>query len=209
MFDRCRGLALETVDGGLLEDVTITNVTMRDITNSPFFLRLGRRMRGPEGVPIGRLRRINISNVVVYSANPRYGSLIVGIPGHDVEDVTLSNIRILVKGGAPKEQAAVEVPELETGYPDPMGFEPVPAYGFFIRHAKGIELNDVQVAFENEDWRPAFILDDVKNIEFNGVKAQTAKGVPTFVLKDVEDFRTCDCRPVADTQLEKVEKEEL
>src|SRR5688572_17400149 len=55
VFDYCRGLALETVDGALLEDVTISNITMRDIVNSPFFLRLGGRMRGPAGTKIGAL----------------------------------------------------------------------------------------------------------------------------------------------------------
>lgn len=65
VFDYCRGIALETVDGGILEDVTITNITMRDIVNSPFFLRLGARMRGPEGTPVGVLRRVKISNVIV------------------------------------------------------------------------------------------------------------------------------------------------
>jgi polygalacturonase len=209
VFDRCRGFALETVDGGLLEDVTISNITMRDIVNSPFFLRLGRRMRGPEGVPVGKLRRININNVVVYGTPSRYGSLIMGVPGHDVEDVKLSNIRILVTGGAAKEQASVEVPELETGYPDPKEYGQIPAYGFFIRHAKGIELNNVDVGFENEDFRPAFVLDDVKGIEFNNVEAQTAPNVPTFVLKHVEDFRTQRCRPVSDMQIEKVEQKEL
>ena len=212
VFDRCRGLALETVDGGLLEDVTITGITMRDVTNSPFFLRLGRRMRGPENVPVGRLRRVHISNVVVSGVNPRYASLIMGIPGHDVEDVTLSNIRILVKGGGSKDQGLSEVPELETSYPDPMEFVksgPIPAYGFYIRHARGIELNNVQVGFENEDARPAFVLEDVKKIEFDNVEARTAEGVPAFTLKDVEGFRTHQCRPVADTQIENVDKRNL
>jgi len=209
VFERCRGFALETVDGGLLEDVTITNITMRDITNSPFFLRLGRRMRGPQGVPVGKLRRVNISNIVVYNAEPRYGSLIMGIPGHDIEDVKLSNIRILVKGGAPKEQAAVEVPEFETGYPDPRMFGEIPAYGFFIRHVKGIELNNVEVGFINEDFRPAFILDDVKDADFNNVKAKHAPNVPTFILKNVKDFKTHQCEPVPDTQIESVEQKNL
>ena len=80
VFDNCRGLALETVDGGLLEDVSITNITMRNIVNSPIFLRLGSRMRSPEGTPIGELRRISISNFVVYNADPRYASIISGIP---------------------------------------------------------------------------------------------------------------------------------
>jgi polygalacturonase len=68
-FNYCRGLALETVDGGLLEDVTITNITMRDIGNAPIFLRLASRMRGPDGVPVGELRRIIISNIVAYNVN--------------------------------------------------------------------------------------------------------------------------------------------
>lgn len=209
VFDRCRGLALETVDGGLLEDVTISNIAMRDITNSPFFLRLGRRMRGPEGVPVGKLRRININNVVVYNADPRYGSLIMGLPGHDIEDVKLSNIRILVKGGASKEQAAVEVPELEDGYPDPRNFAPIPAYGFFIRHVKGIELNNVDVSFENEDFRSPFILEDVKQAEFRNVEARKTEQVPAFILKNVKDFSTFQCKPVSDMQIESVEQREL
>ncbi len=209
VFERCRGFALETVDGGLLEDVTISNIAMRDITNAPFFLRLGRRMRGPEGVPVGKLRRININNVVVYNADPRYGSLIMGIPGHEIEDIRLSNIRILVKGGAKKEQAEVEVPELEDGYPDPRNFAPIPAYGFFIRHVKGIELNNVDISFENEDFRPPFILDDVKGAEFRNVEAKTTEGVPVFVLKNVENFRTYQCKPVDDMQLDRVDKKSL
>jgi polygalacturonase len=209
VFERCRGLALETVDGGLLEDVTISNITMRDITNSPFFLRLGRRMRGPEGVPVGKLSRINISNVIVYNAEPRYGSLIMGIPGHDIEDVKFSNIRILVKGGAAKEQAEANVPELEDGYPDPRMFGEIPAYGFFVRHVKGIELNNVDIGFMTDDFRPAFILEDVKNAEFNNVAAQCVNSVPTFVLKNVENFKTYRCQPVPDTQLESVEQKSL
>ena len=85
VFDHCRGLALESVDGGLLEDVTITNITMRDVTNSPIFVRLGKRMRGPAGTPIGSLRRVNISNIVAYNADPRYASIIAGIPNHQIE----------------------------------------------------------------------------------------------------------------------------
>ena len=54
VFERCRGLALETVDGGVLEDIVISNITMRDIVNSPIFLRLGARMRSPENTPVGK-----------------------------------------------------------------------------------------------------------------------------------------------------------
>src|SRR5437867_751154 len=114
VFDYCRGLALEAVDGALLEDVTISNITMRDISNSPFFLRLGSRMRGPTGPPVGALRRVKISNVIVYNAEPKYASIISGIPGHDIEDLTLDHIRIYYKGGGTKQQAVLDPPEKET-----------------------------------------------------------------------------------------------
>src|SRR5262252_9005286 len=149
VFDHCRGLALETVDGGLLEDVTISNITMRDVMNSPIFLRLGRRLRAPAGITIGQLRRVNISNVLAYNADSRYASIIAGVPDHDIEDVRLSNIRIWYRGGGRKELADLQPPERETNYPEPSMFGELPAYGFFIRHARGIELNNVETSFAN------------------------------------------------------------
>jgi polygalacturonase len=209
VFDYCRGLALETVDGGLLEDVSISNVTMRDIQNAPIFLRLGSRLRAPEGTSTGALRRVHISNFVVYNADPRYASIISGVPGHDIEDVKLSNIRIFYAGGGTKEQAALVPPEEEKGYPEPRMFGVIPAYGFFLRHVKGIELNDVEVGYMKDDLRPAFLLDNVKGVEFNHVKAQHAAGVPTFVLKSVEDFSVRQSRGIENIALKSVEGKEF
>jgi polygalacturonase len=204
VFDHCRGLALETVDGGLLVDVTITNITMRDIVNAPLFLRLGSRMRGPKGIAVGELRTINISNVVVWNADPRYPSIIAGIPGHDVEDVRLSNIKIYYQGGGTAAQAALLPPEREINYPEPSMFGEMPAYGFFIRHAKGIELNGLEINYINEDQRPPFVLSDVQGVSFNNIKAQHAANIPIFALKNILDFSTRDCRDVPDMRLERV-----
>jgi polygalacturonase len=208
VFYHCRGLALETVDGGILEDVSITNITMRDVTTAPLFLRLGRRMRGPEGVPVGKLRRINISNLTAYNADHRYGSVISGLPGHDIEDIRLSNIRIFYKGGGTKAQAALEPPEEEEGYPEPSMFGEMPAYGFYIRHVKGIKMSNVEVSFMKEDMRPAFILDNVKKVDFEYIKAQLTPDVPTFILKNVKDINIKQSQ-VPDTQLKSVKKIEL
>src|SRR5262249_42175023 len=136
VFDYSRGLALETVDGAQIEDISISNITMRDIANAPIYVRLGKRMRAPEGVPIGSLKRVNISDVTVYNADPRYSSMIMGIPGHDIEELRLRNIRIYYAGGGTKEQAAIDPPEKETEYPEPYRHGEMPAYGFFIRHVK-------------------------------------------------------------------------
>jgi polygalacturonase len=209
VFEYCRGLALETVDGGHLEDVTISNVTMRDIANSPIFLRLGSRMRSPEGTPIGELRRVNITNFIVYNSDPRYGSIISGIPGHDIEDVRLSNIRIYYKGGGRKQEVATMPAERENAYPEPNMFGEMPDYGFFIRHVKGIELNDVEVRYLNEDPRPPIILQDVTRAEFRHVTAQHAAAVPTLVLEDVEGFKVHDSPWTSDAELGAVKEKQF
>ena len=209
VFDHCRGLALETVDGGLLEDVTISNITMRDVVNSPIFLRLGSRLRGPKGASVGALRRVNISDVVVYNADPRYASIIGGIPGHDIEDVKLSNVRIYYQGGGTKEQAALQPPERETNYPEPSMFGEIPAYGFFIRHAKNIALSNVEVSYLQEDQRPPFVLNNVQGADFVNVKAQHFPGVPVFTLQNVVDFSAHQCPGVPDTRLAHAEQKKL
>ncbi len=200
VFDNCQGLALETVDGGLLEDVTITNITMRDLVTPPIFIRLGSRMRGPEGVPVGKLRRVNISNIVAYNTASRYCSVISGIPGHPIEDVHISNIVCYVRGGGTKEQAAIVPPEKENAYPDPGMFGPTPSYGFFVRHVRGIDFHNVQIRCIEDDLRPAFVLDDVKDVRFDTLKTPKIENVPTFMLKNVEDFKLHQCEGLPDTQ---------
>ena len=204
VFDRSRGLALETVDGGLIEDITINNITMREVTTAPIFLRIGSRMRGPKDIPIGAIRRVNISNIVVSDAETKFASLIVGLPGHPIEDVRLSNIRIHYRGGGTKEDAAIEPPERENNYPEPSMFGTIPAYGFYVRHVKGLEMRDVEVSFMKDDARPPFVLDDVKGVDLRGLKAQRGMDVPMFVLKNVEDFSLWQSKGVADIRLERV-----
>src|SRR5207248_2312253 len=140
---------------------TINNITMRNIGNSPIFMRLGARLRGPDGTEVGALRRIKISNIICYGADTRYSSIISGIPGHDIEDVTISNVRVYAKGGGTKEQATSRPAEKENTYPEPAMFGTMPAYGFFVRHVKGIEFRDVEVSALKEDARPAFVFQDV------------------------------------------------
>lgn len=176
VFSYCHGLALETVDGGLLEDVTINNITMKDIISAPIFLRLGARMRGPQGTPVGELRRVSISNIRVYNSDAAQSCVITGIPGHDIKDLELNNIRIYTSGGS-KAQDATKVPELEKNYPEPSMFGTTPAYGVYVRHVDGIKLKDVEVSYINEDERPAFVMDDVKGLDSYNVKGQVANGI--------------------------------
>jgi polygalacturonase len=164
VFDYCRGLALETVDGAELEDVAVTNITMRDVVSDPIFLRLGSRMRGPAGTPIGQLRRILISNVVIYNADSHYVCTISGIPGNAIEDVTLSNIKLYVKRDSTASGYQANPPEYEDKYPEPGMFGEAPAYGFFIRHAKNIKITAVEICMLKSDTRPVLRADDVQGL---------------------------------------------
>jgi polygalacturonase len=209
VFDYCRGLALETVDGALLEDVTITNITMRDIVNSPIFIRLGARMRGPEGTPAGALRRVIISNVVAYNVDGTQAALISGLPGRDIEDLTLNNIRIYFKGGGTKEQSTTQVPVMEKGYPEPASFGVTPSYGFFIRNVKDLKMSDVEVSYLKDDLRVPYVLDNVDGADFQHIRAQKAAGTPTFMLKQVKNFNVYNSGAIPDTKVTDADKKEF
>ncbi len=209
VIERCQGIALESVDGAILEDVAITNITMRDLVDVPFFLRLGSRMRGPEGTPVGELRRVLISNVIVSNCASRQATLISGIPGHYIEDVKFNNILIRHQGEGTKEGAAIQPPELENVYPDPNRFGPLPAHGFYIRHAKRIEMRDVEVRPMNPDMRPGFVLEDVSGLELIHIKLPQTPEVPSLVLKNVRDFSITQSKPVPDTQVASTEQKAL
>ena len=128
VFEGCQGYALESVDGALIEDVTITNTTLRDLVSGPIFMRLGARLRGPkETTKVGTLKRILISNLACYNAPQKVSSILSGIPDASIEDVKLSNIYIETVGGATAEDAKIQPPELESKYPEPGMFGAMPA----------------------------------------------------------------------------------
>jgi polygalacturonase len=211
VFDGCNGLAIESVDGAIVEDVTVTNVTMRDIYNAPIFLRLAARMRGPSGVEVGQMRRVILSNITCINAvgSKRVASILAGIPGHPIEDVKVSDVMIVNRGGGSKEDASLQLPEKEKDYPEPTMFGTTPAHGFFVRHVKGLELNGVKIERTDADARPAFRLEDVDSAEFGRIRVQVSDGVPTFSLKDVRDFRVYRSEPVPDAEIVSAEKKEI
>lgn len=208
VFESCRGFALEGVDGAICEDITFTGITMRDIRNSPLFLRLGMRMRGPAGVPVGTMKRILISNITCSGAVPDLPSIISGVPGHLIEDIKLSSIYVQQEGGGTSEIAALMPPEKVDGYPEPGNFGKLPATGFFLRHIRNLEMSNVQVATVKPDARPAFWLDDVEGADFSGVKIPVASA-RAFRLESARDFRVSGSRGVRDLSIAEASKRDI
>jgi polygalacturonase len=209
IFDGCFGLAILSVDGAVIEDVTVSNITMRDTVASPIFIRLASRMRGPAGTPVGAIRRINISNIVSSSTSSLICSMIAGVPDHRVEDIKISNVLIQHSGGGTRIDAARQLEEKEREYPEPNMFGNTPAHGLLIRHAAGIEISDYKVMAAATDARPCFLLDDVERVDFANVKTDTVPGTPAFVLKNVQDFSVTRCKAVPDTRIAAAKHQEL
>jgi polygalacturonase len=211
VFEYCRGLALEEVDGGLLEDVTISNLTMRDIVNAPIYLRLGARLRGPDPIAVGALRRIKINNVVAHNVAAESGILLVGEPGHPIEDLSLSNIFIDYVGGGTEEQADREVPAYEKDrYPEPSRLGTMPSWGMFARHVKNLDVSHVEFRAAKEDLRATVQLDDVADVTFDAVKLPHAPNAPVFVLKNVNGFAIHNSPALPETKRpEKIADEKL
>ena len=201
VFEGCLGYALETVDGALLEDITISNTTMRDILCGPLFMRLGARLRGPkESTRVGKFQRVLISNLDCYNAPAHQASILSGIPGYTIDDVELSNIYIETAGGGTAEQAQRQVPEDIHGYPEPGRFGVTPSSGFFMRHMRNVEMSHVEIANGTPDARPAFYLDDVNRVDFFAITAPRNNG-DAFALHGVKDLRIGWSRAAADTNL--------
>ncbi|HLV86647.1 MAG TPA: glycoside hydrolase family 28 protein [Candidatus Sulfotelmatobacter sp.] len=209
VFDGCFGLAILSVDGAIIEDVSISNISMRDTVASPIFIRLGSRMRSPAGAQIGAIRRINISNIVSSSTSSLMCSMIAGIPDHTIESIKLTGILLQHSGGGTTIDASRHLEELEKEYPEPTMFGNTPAHGFFIRHAKDIEISNCKVIATSEDARPCFFLDDVAKTTFSDIRTYGATTSPLFVLENVKNIRVAKCNSLPDTEIADAKHTEL
>lgn len=135
-FERCRGLALETVDGGVMENVSTRGLTMCDVTSAPVFLRLGRRGRGPAGATAGAMRGITLADITANGIDHRYPMILAGLRDRPIEDVTVSRIALHYHGGGTEEDAGRVPPGLPMPIPNPACSAPCP-HGVFGRGMSG------------------------------------------------------------------------
>jgi hypothetical protein len=154
------GISLQSVDGGTVENILVTDVRM-ERAESPFCLRLGDRGRVKPDMPKpapGSIRQVIFEHIKGDDLGRR-GSIISGIPGAKVRDAVFRDIRLAVSGGGSEKDATREVPELVSVYPDAFSFgATVPAYGFWIRHAERITFDEVAISTKKPDAREGFLV---------------------------------------------------
>lgn len=190
-----RGILVGIVDGGVMEDVTISGITLSDPVNHPLFVHHGARMRAPEGSPVGAIRRVTFENVQVSGADPRYACGVEGFADGPVEDVTFRAIDVTHAGGGSAQDAARD-PEyrretsLEVSY-----LGTLPAQGLYARHARRLTVSDCRFMPARPDARPAIALRHVNGAIIDDVlssappaKAVSSKDSRNIAITDMGQF---------------------
>jgi len=208
VYDTYRSaIAIETVDGGILEDIDVHNITAKN-TGNAIFIRLGHRNKDDV---YSQLRRVHISNVkveipatkpdkgypeegpLVFYPHNVFPSSISGFAGHPVEDVTLENIEVIYDGGGNSQVASLpidslsKIPEQIAEYPEFSMFGELPAWAFYVRHVNGLKLKNILVKAKNKDYRPACVFDDVTGLDLGKIKIEENDSNPQIILKGVAE----------------------
>ena len=179
------GITLQLVDGGTLDRVSVSNITMNNV-GAAIFIRLGNRARpyreNMAKPGMGKMSNVIIDNIIGTNIG-KTGCSITGLPGYMAESISLSNISLTFDGGGTKEMSDREIPELDEAYPEHDMFGILPAYGFYCRHCKNIRFNNMELGFSGTEMRPAILCDDVENMVINSLMASTADGIDPVIAK--------------------------
>ncbi len=186
-FDSRHGaIKILSVDGAIIENVEISNIKMYNC-GGPIFLRLGNRGRTydksikqvykadakPEGRPVGKIRNIIFRNIEARLTGridpPTEGIMFTGLPNHYIENVTLENIHFSYTGFGDLDVKNRVIKEDEARYPEQLFFGVLPSYGMYLRHVKGLNINNVTMKLRNHDNRNAIVMDDVIDSNFTDI----------------------------------------
>lgn len=177
VFDTNRSaIALETVDGAVIDNIEIDGIQGLNIGNG-IFLRAGAR----KGIRKGKVTNVSIQNVDVEirtEKNPLKalpGVVIAGMPDQMISNIGLKNIVVKLPGGADRSSAKIsiskikDIPEKPDSYPEYLMFGELPAWGMYVRHASGVQFTGITVSAAKTDYRTAIVLDDVHKASFKNL----------------------------------------
>lgn len=188
------GVSLISADGAHIENVTIDNVAMEGV-QYPIFLRLANRGRDQASPSPGSMKQVTISNITATRA--LIGVIAIGLPEQPVEHVTLAHIQVMSQGGGVRTQAEMDIPAAMLLYPSADKFSGLRTYGVYLRHMKGLRLEDCQLRVEKPDTRDAFVAHDVSDLTIEALRAPAAPDSDAQVsLEGVRDATIRGCRPL-------------
>jgi len=130
------------------------------------------------------MKGISLSHVTAYNVKS-IGCSITGVTGHNVENVTLSDIRLKFAGGVEKDPGG-KLDEFADQYPEATMWGILPSYGFFVRHVHGLRMHDLSIGYQQDDVRAAMVLSDVSDMRIdNSDMMISSKASAVIVLEKV------------------------
>jgi polygalacturonase len=196
--ENSRGLQLGAIDGGVLEDVTFRDISLKDPVNHPVFLRLSARNRAPKGAGVAKVRRVRFTDIQVSGARMEYPCGVVGIEDGIIEDVSLRGVHVTAAGGGTEADASRQVPERRNSSLEPSFMGTLPAHGLYARHVRNLAVTDCSFDTATPDARPAVALENVNGAVIDGLTSpkprdaavRAGAGSRNIAIGSVQTFAT-------------------
>ena len=165
---------------GPLDDVAISNITMRNVTTPLHF-------SVKPGNTVGRVTIDRLMATGCYLA----AASIENWAETPMEHVTLRDVSLSFTGGGTAEQAKIVIKS------PPVDARPLPAWGLYVRNVKHLDLQNVRLSLDTDDARPMAICDGVERLSLDALKFPRSTE-PPLVLTGVGDVQLSETNlPVA------------
>ena len=178
--------------GARFENICFSDIVLQNVTG-PINFSIGpgaqgnrRTSEGSSTPPV--VRNISFSNIhgtvttdpaqlsettltSGYNPGERHSCIALNcVEGSTVENISFDNIHLIFGGGGTAEDATRrDLPEFAGEY---FALGPMPAYGFYARHTRGITLQNIRLQTASPDLRPAVVLDQTEDVSITGLAVQ-------------------------------------
>jgi hypothetical protein len=168
--------------GGLIENLIISDVTIRDL-RCPIWMSLQGSFSGQS--QDAAIRNVHISNLTATGVGkPNVATLIQGSVEKPIENILLTNISIQSVSEGTKEMVNNLVPE-RVGDP----IELPNCYGMYCRYIKDLEMHNIRFSKLEKDERPALICEMIDHLEMDNVRSLNDTDQQAVLLRDIKTLR--------------------
>lgn len=207
---RLSGINLKMVEGGKMDRITVTNITMHNV-NGSIFMKLAQN----KGFKPAIFRNVIVSNIIADGIgcwkadkskkyhkeeyDQRIGITITGSAECTMENVTLSDIHLQFAGsGTPEDAARPLKDNVPHGYPKYNNFGITPAYGINCQYVKNIRFNNIVLDYIEDDVRPAMFFQESENVTLNGIHAKVSGKAKAYIrMKNQNGAFIINSKPVS------------
>jgi polygalacturonase len=156
-------IVIESMDGAVIDNINISNCEIENCGQAIFMLLADRKRTVSNGKPrIGSISNVHFKDITGINFTQQFPSIITGIPGHNIQNVTFENFDLVMKGGI--HQTDFSVMEYDGKYPEGNKFGVTGAYAFFVRHTDAVTFKNCKISTANEDERPWLIQQEVHSV---------------------------------------------